>query len=364
MPKDTDKKLYVQLCIENGVQDLLTFLIDTGSDISILKNRTLSLDATFNPKEICNIKGISSEFLQTMGLFSSKIIIDTQHFFNQNFHIVSDTFPIICDGILGNDFLFEYLCKIDYGYCTLSIPYSDVDIILDSIDIPTKLCIPARCEKIARIPFFSNLGAEMFCTSKEIVPGVFVGNSLVKLKNNSVTLSLINTNEYDAEVNFSDFSFENTNDYEIYNLNSSWSDEVNDRLNSLKETINLKHLNREEETSILSICRKYNDIFYLTGDKLSATSSTTHKIPVSSECQPIYQRSYRLPESMKEEIHKQVDDMIKNDIIEPSESPWNFPLLVVPKKSNDGEKKWRVVVDFRRLNDVTLDRVHISPSEY
>ena len=42
--------------------------------------------------------------------------------------------------------------------------------------------------------------------------------------------------------------------------------------------------------------------------------------------------------------------MIDQDIIESSNSPWNFPLLLIPK--SDGS--WRPCVDFRRLNEVTI----------
>jgi hypothetical protein len=34
---------------------------------------------------------------------------------------------------------------------------------------------------------------------------------------------------------------------------------------------------------------------------------------------------------------------------------WNFPLLVVPKKMDASEnKKWRICIDFRKLNKVII----------
>ena len=47
--------------------------------------------------------------------------------------------------------------------------------------------------------------------------------------------------------------------------------------------------------------------------------------------------------------------MLTDEIIQPSQSPWNFPVSVVPKKMDaSGKRKWRICVDFRKLNDVTI----------
>jgi hypothetical protein len=47
--------------------------------------------------------------------------------------------------------------------------------------------------------------------------------------------------------------------------------------------------------------------------------------------------------------------MLSGGVIQHSSSPRNSPILVVPKKlDSSGKRKWRVVVDFRKLNDVTV----------
>jgi hypothetical protein len=53
--------------------------------------------------------------------------------------------------------------------------------------------------------------------------------------------------------------------------------------------------------------------------------------------------------------------MLRDDIITPSTGPRNSPILIVPKKADaSGVKKWRIVVDFRKLIDVTIgDSFHI-----
>lgn len=50
------------------------------------------------------------------------------------------------------------------------------------------------------------------------------------------------------------------------------------------------------------------------------------------------------------EINDQVQKLLKQDLIEMSRSNYNSPLIIVPKKSVDGSKKWRMCVDYRLLN--------------
>lgn len=48
--------------------------------------------------------------------------------------------------------------------------------------------------------------------------------------------------------------------------------------------------------------------------------------------------------------------MLHEGIIQPSASPWNSPIWVVPKKlDSTGVRKWRIVVDYRKLNAKTID---------
>jgi len=50
-----------------------------------------------------------------------------------------------------------------------------------------------------------------------------------------------------------------------------------------------------------------------------------------------------------------MEQMLSDGVIQHSSSPWNSPILVVPKKLDSfGKRKWRVVVDFRKLNGVTV----------
>lgn len=65
---------------------------------------------------------------------------------------------------------------------------------------------------------------------------------------------------------------------------------------------------------------------------------------------PVFVKNYRLPYSQKEEISRQVKNLLQNDLIEPTQSCYNSPIILVPKKSTNGEKRWRMCIDYRLLN--------------
>lgn len=55
--------------------------------------------------------------------------------------------------------------------------------------------------------------------------------------------------------------------------------------------------------------------------------------------------------------------MLQEGIVRPSISPWSSPIWVVPKKKDaSGIQKWRLVVDYRKLNDKTIDDRYSLPN--
>ncbi|CAK1577914.1 unnamed protein product [Parnassius mnemosyne] len=55
--------------------------------------------------------------------------------------------------------------------------------------------------------------------------------------------------------------------------------------------------------------------------------------------------------------------MLDQGIVRPSESAWRLRIWVVPKKVDaSGKHKWRLVVDFRKLNEKTLDDKYPIPN--
>jgi len=89
------------------------------------------------------------------------------------------------------------------------------------------------------------------------------------------------------------------------------------------------HLNNEEKQAIQRLYEKYQDVFYCEGESLTCTSTVAHEINTRADVVPVNVRPYRLPEKHKQEVNRQIKEMLQNKIIRPSVSQWNAPLLVV-----------------------------------
>ena len=78
----------------------------------------------------------------------------------------------------------------------------------------------------------------------------------------------------------------------------------------------------------------------------------------------IYSKSYPYPMGVSDFVNKEIEDLLKNKIIRPSRSPYNSPIWVVDKKGLDdeGNRKKRLVIDFQKLNAVTIDDKYPIPN--
>jgi hypothetical protein len=93
----------IQLSVDLGKENTLTFLLNTGADLSVVKRSSLQPGIKFLLKRGINLKGIFNTIMKTEGTIMLKLFTDTRKT-THTFHVVNE-FVIKYDGILDRDFL-------------------------------------------------------------------------------------------------------------------------------------------------------------------------------------------------------------------------------------------------------------------
>lgn len=82
-----------------------------------------------------------------------------------------------------------------------------------------------------------------------------------------------------------------------------------------------------------------------------------HQIQLVPGAVPVQKKPYRYAPTQKDELEKQISDMLKRGVVQPSHSPYASPVILVKKK--DGG--WRMCVDYRYLNALTVKNKYPLP---
>ena len=114
----------------------------------------------------------------------------------------------------------------------------------------------------------------------------------------------------------------------------------------------LSHLPLVQRKELAEVITQYREVF---PDVPSKTNLIEHDVDVGDSV-PIKQHPYRVSPMKKELLDKEVQYMLKNDIIEESQSNWSSPCILVPK--HDGGFRF---FDFRKVNDKTKSDSFLIP---
>lgn len=100
--------------------------------------------------------------------------------------------------------------------------------------------------------------------------------------------------------------------------------------------------------NLITMLYKNTDIMANSLKELPGCDVLLYRIDTGNH-PPFKQRSYRYSPADKAEISRQTQEMLEADIIEPSDSPWSSPVILVTKK----DQSKRFVIDYRRVNQAT-----------
>jgi len=161
-------------------------LYDSGSTISLIKLKTLKDDPLIYENKIA-LTGITGHKIHTLGKVYATINVNG-HFIKHAFYVVKDDFPIEYEGVLGINFLQKQEAKCDLGKKQLRIGNK-----IFELRPYTTVVLKPRSETVVRA--ITNTQCVGVINSEEIIPGVFIGNCLVKPEEGTCPISVINTTE-------------------------------------------------------------------------------------------------------------------------------------------------------------------------
>uniref|UniRef100_A0ABD2WU91 RNA-directed DNA polymerase n=1 Tax=Trichogramma kaykai TaxID=54128 RepID=A0ABD2WU91_9HYME len=284
------------------------FLLDTGAQMSLISIKVLPSDAPIDRQNLMNIEGIERNPKPSLGRVRLNLF-DMDVYFQ----VIDDSFQIPGSGILGSNFLHQGKAILNFDELTLT-----------ANEITTPLKVTMRKLESPEDDVYDTI------KPTEI--------------------------DYDLYSDPEDFVALEPTDHipesRIFTIQRE----------DLKDLIKVDHLNDTEAQYVHTLIHDHKDIFHIPGETLPGTSKVQHRI-ITTDDDPINVKQYKYPHALKEEVNKQVQEMLDSDVIERSDSPYNNPLWIVEKKpDSEGNKRWRIVLDFRALNDKTISDAYPLPN--
>lgn len=113
-------------------------------------------------------------------------------------------------------------------------------------------------------------------------------------------------------------------------------------------------LSLQQKSQLQEVLGSFPSVF---SESPGLTSVVSHSISVTSQT-PLWSPSYTIPLAHQEAFRLEIENLFALGIIEPSHSKWSSPPMPVRKK--DGGI--RIVIDYRKLNSVTVKDPFTMPS--
>lgn len=168
------------------------------------------------------MKGITNERKHSLG--SLNIYMKFKHLnIEHKLHVVSDNFPIPCNGIIGKDFLKRHHCLIDYREMSLTIRPNGLTPATIEIQNDSQFgetIVPARSETFKMFQIRSEKFPCLIET-QEIHKDIFIPTTIVHESN--CWIRVLNVNNENIGIQTDTIKPKNINDYNICMINESYN---------------------------------------------------------------------------------------------------------------------------------------------
>lgn len=328
------------------------------------------------PADILEISGVGGERHRVLGMLEIPITITSARFLF-NFYVLPDLqHPVI----VGLDFMDAHKVEIDFNKKTVYIQDKLVQTCIVHSDSGL-----ARVHRPTQIPPQSQINVEVRVsrtqTGDEVLlePSASLNNRnlagakcLVKVEKRTAVISIINPSDemvnlpadtVIATVSAVDkadvYKFDNDTVVldekiaECANVNVA-SPETN---SDVSFDLSNSDLNESQRKSLTNFLSQNKDVFSTSLKDLGKTDLYHHSVETEPGEGPVRMPFYRQAPHLKAETQKLVNEMLEDGIVEPSNSIWHSPVVLVKKKDNS----YRFAVDYRKLNKITKPIAHPLP---
>ena len=345
----------------------VTFLLDSGAAISVVRFDTLTADLRnkITTTGFTAPIGVNGSPLDMVG--QVKIQVTIGNFHTEQVFTVVNTLTVDC--LLGSDFLISQAVIFDYKKCTVvikgnKIPFNMTNGIATTnhktcnrvVSASQTTIIPGRTIQLLTVSLptevktmgFSSVLIEPHGPDKSPLH-ISVARMFSSVNSDShAIIQVMNTNPTPVTI------YQGTTLGEFTPLSELLLVESHPPASPVANSPTLSDidlsesaLSPEQQQELLALLCDYSDLFATNNGALGRTSVVKHTI--HTEGHPIRQPVRHQPRALQDVIDTEVEQMLQKGFIQPSFSPWSSPVVMVKKK--DGS--WRFCMDYRKLNSVT-----------
>ena len=351
-----------------GVQ--VDFLVDTGAVVSLISEELFELiqqegEIVLN-SYYCNIAAVDGSPLKVRGKIELEIKLG-KRLFSHEVLVVSD---VTSGAILGLDFLQKYDGIFDIAKKRIRLAGRYYNLVAACeragccrVMMSEGIVIPPRTEVIvrAKVKSSKSFGSAVVEPSLQLnkFEGVLLARSIIDLgKQKVIPVRLANVTDEAKVINKGEVIAKAQVVEQVVPDGESnvQIDKQDDPV--IQELIErtTKDLEGDEKEKAEGFIREHVDCFMLSDGKIGRSGLYKHKID-TGDATPIRQRAYKLPVFKRQEVERQVKEMLDQGIIRPSSSPWSSPITLVEKKTGE----LRFCIYFRKVNDVSKKDAYPLP---
>ena len=365
-------------------------LLDTGSAANIISNRVFKEIASISLKK-CKITlcSINSSPINVHG--AADLVINVGEKECSISVIVAD---VSSDMVLGNPFIKEHGALLDLEGRQLIFPEKpEISVKINKVLLEPN---PAAVQMESVLDHdiqgqttewvickISDKGRSIDENTGVIVPRPQLGEStpLQSLRrydshaNDKFMLLVVNQNENVLEIRCGKviadihpelpssipLEFQESDCTSVYGMDLNLSEqECQERWDELLKVLKLEEwcLNDTEKKIAADALKPYEFVFALKDEPLGLIPDYEHRIELNENVKPISQKPRPLNDKKLSEVEKIVEDLLERGLVRHSRSAWSSPICMVQKP----DKSYRLAIDYRKLNDVTVKDSHPLPN--